>query len=86
MSSVDLALLAIGVGMVLITFWFFGMCLFAGSRRWFNFRKRIGCVFGKHSPGTLQPAVGGRQVQRCLYCDRIISEFTVSIDSVRRSK
>ena len=86
MDDLGSAFWAIIVGSVLLTFWFVGMVAFNGSRRWFRFRKRIACVFGKHIPNTPEAAVGGRQIQRCLYCDVVVSEFTVSIDSIRRER
>ena len=73
-----------GIVAIVVAFWFFGMVLFSGSRRWFRFRKRIACVFGNHAPGTLEDAVGGRRIKRCLYCDKLVEEYRVIKDQLRR--
>jgi hypothetical protein len=41
-------------------------------------RRRIGCLFGRHTPGPVQPAVGGRNVQRCDWCDKVVREYEVT--------
>ena len=46
--------------------------------------RKIKCLCGNHAPGHVKGAVGGRNVQRCLYCDKIVYEYKVTKDSVRR--
>ena len=41
-------------------------------------RRKIACLFGRHTPGPVKAEVGGRNVQRCDWCDRVIREFTVT--------
>lgn len=86
MDSVSSAYWAILAGSTLITIWFIATVFFAGSRKWMFFKKRLGCFFGKHTPNTPEAVIGGRQVQRCLYCDVVVKEYRVSLDSVRREK
>jgi hypothetical protein len=36
------------------------------------------CLFGFHAPDCVRAEVGGRNVQRCLYCDKVVREYTVT--------
>lgn len=43
------------------------------TRQWFK------CLFGKHDElRPVEPAVGGRNVQRCLWCDKVVREYQVT--------
>lgn len=44
------------------------------SRLW----RRIRCLLGDHAPGPVRAAPGGRNIQRCDYCDRVVSEYQVT--------
>ena len=47
--------------------------------------RRVKCWFGYHAPsGKFVPSVGARNVQRCLYCDKVVAEVKVSQGQVRR--
>jgi len=35
------------------------------------------CAVGMHSESKIQPAVGGRNVTRCVHCDVIVQEWSV---------
>ena len=50
-----------------------------------RFIKRCKCIVGKHEPGPVQDAVGGRRVQRCDWCDKIVSVYQVSIAEARKT-
>jgi len=39
--------------------------------------QNIKCKLNIHKAGRLQPAVGGRNVKRCVYCDKILEEDSV---------
>lgn len=41
-------------------------------------RRRLMCFLGKHQPGPVEPAVGGRNVQRCEWCDHVCREYQVT--------
>lgn len=70
---------AIFIGFLWITLWH------ASSRVFRNRLRRIKCWFGTHKPtGVFEPAVGGRNVMRCLYCDKVTREIQVTKDNVRR--
>jgi len=47
--------------------------------------RKVKCLLGFHAPsGTYVPAVGGRNVERCLYCDDVVAEVMVTKDNIRR--
>jgi hypothetical protein len=47
--------------------------------------RSIKCMCGKHAPsGVFVPAVGGRDIQRCLYCDDVVVEVKRTKESIRR--
>ena len=55
-----------------------------GFRKGFRSMK---CKFGIHAPsGRFAPAIGGRDVMRCLYCDEIVYEVKRTKNSLRRSQ
>ena len=47
-------------------------------------RRRIACLFGKHTPGPVRPAVGGRNIQRCDWCDKVVREYEVTVGEARQ--
>lgn len=49
----------------------------------YRFRKRIKCLFGQHEPGVVRDAVGGRRLQRCDWCDKVVHEYTVTKDQLK---
>jgi hypothetical protein len=54
-----------------------------GFRRGF---RKIKCKCGFHAPsGRYEPAVGGRDVMRCLYCDIVVHYVERTKGSLRRS-
>lgn len=73
----DSALLAILAFAVFLTAYFLGMCTTNPylRRRW---KHKIMCTFGKHHPDRIKAEVGGRSVQRCLYCDKVVHEYQVT--------
>lgn len=46
--------------------------------------KKIRCAFGVHEPGPLMDAVGGRKVRRCYWCDKVTSEYEVTLNQARK--
>ena len=55
-----------------------------GFRRWI---RKVKCSAGFHAPsGHFLPAIGARDVMRCLYCDQIVYEVKRSKESLRREK
>lgn len=50
-----------------------------------RFLKRCKCLMGKHEPGPVQDAVGGRRVQRCDWCDKIVRTYQVSVSEARKT-
>jgi hypothetical protein len=90
MNSVYIALFALFVTAVVVALidTFFGMA-YQRARTW----RRVQCIFGKHRPGFVQNSSGGRNVQLCDYCDKIVREYEVtksqaqhSADRIRRIK
>jgi hypothetical protein len=58
----------------------------ATSRKARTIGRRIKCWFGTHKPtGVFEPAIGGRNVMRCLYCDKVTREIKVTKDNIRRT-
>lgn len=51
-------------------------------RRW---KRAIMCFFNNHAPDRIRSEVGGRNVQRCLYCDKLIYEYTVTKDGAKKN-
>jgi len=47
--------------------------------------RKIKCLLGDHASGPVKAEVGGRNVQRCLYCDKVVYEYTVTKGSIRRT-
>jgi len=46
--------------------------------------KRIKCWFtGGHNPGYAEGAVGGRNIQYCTKCDRLVSEHPVGREQAK---
>lgn len=73
------------------------LCAFAGlvfgywlagymtAYRRMRLRRRIRCVFGKHDPGPVRDVVGGRRIQRCDWCDKIVREYQVTVNEAKRA-
>lgn len=77
--------LAIAIGSGLFTAFLFITVFHATSRKFRIFTIKVKCMFGFHKPsGKFVPAVGGRNVQRCLYCDVVTQEVAVTKNNVRR--
>jgi len=67
--------------------WFIITTLWYGSRKFRKGTRWIACKCGFHKPsGTFVPAIGGRDVDRCLYCDHVVFEIQRTKGSLRRSK
>ena len=58
---------------------------FMSAYRRRRFVKRCRCLVGKHEPGPVQDAVGGRRVQRCDWCDKIVRVYQVSVAEARKT-
>ena len=55
-------------------------------------RRRIRCLIGRHDAGpvrdvtqTFTEAVGGRRVQRCDWCDKVVREYEVTVNEARQA-
>lgn len=80
-NSVMFAMIAFAV---FITAWFMGVCLSSPYKR-HKMWQRTKCFFGKHKADTPRAEVGGRNVQRCMYCDTIVYEYTVTKNSATKT-
>lgn len=40
--------------------------------------RKIKCFFGKHTPGPIRGAPGGRNIQSCDYCLKTLRVYTIS--------
>ena len=49
-----------------------------------RFKRWVKCQFGKHVPGRVQAAPGGRNVQRCDWCDKVVREYQVTPGEARQ--
>ena len=74
-------IIALGVTMAWVLINFF----LIGSRAAWRQKRRIRCFFGNHISGPVRGEVGGRNVQRCLYCDKVVYQYTVTKGSIRRT-
>ena len=45
--------------------------------------RKLKCLLGFHAEDCVRAEVGGRNVQRCLYCDKVIREYTVTKDGAQ---
>jgi hypothetical protein len=71
-----------------------GLCflvgyLFAGyvtRYKLVRFKRWVNCKIGNHVPGRIQPAVGGRNIQRCDWCDVVVREYQVSQADAKRQQ
>lgn len=54
--------------------------------RWMRIRRRIRCLFNKHDPGPVREEVGGRRVQRCDWCDKVVREYVVTLSNLEKEK
>ena len=64
--------------------WMAIWAIYAGNRGRKRLGRKIRCWCGNHASGPIKTEVGGRNVQRCVYCDKVVYEYTVSKDSIRR--
>jgi len=49
--------------------------------------RKLKCACGFHAPsGRFVPAIGGRDVMRCDYCDKVVCAVERTKDSLRRVK
>ena len=81
MDSTLFALLAFAIG---LTGYFLGICLSnpLTRKRW---KQKVRCLCGKHHMDRVRAEVGGRNVQRCLYCDTILREYAVTKDGANKN-
>ena len=63
----------------------FWLSQYMTAYRWMRLRRRIRCVFGQHDPGPVRDAVGGRRIQRCDWCDKIVREYEVTVNEAKRA-
>lgn len=54
--------------------------------RWMKIRRRIRCLFGQHDAGPVRDVVGGRRVQRCDWCDKVVHEYEVTVGQARSER
>lgn len=83
-ESWGIIVLALTVAAGGVIAWIMIWGIWAGNRARQKLGRKIRCLFGSHATGPVKGEVGGRNVQRCLYCDKIVYEYKVSKDSVRR--
>jgi hypothetical protein len=80
-----IAALALALGLSLA--WVIVGTLNASHRGFRRLTRWVKCKLGFHAPsGSYVPAVGGRNVERCLYCDDVVGEVKVTKDSIRRMR
>lgn len=48
-------------------------------------RRRIRCLLGRHDAGPVEDAVGGRRIQRCDWCDKVVREYEVTLNEARNT-
>jgi hypothetical protein len=48
-------------------------------------RRRSRCLFGKHDAGPVRDVVGGRRVQRCDWCDKVVREYQVTVNEAKQA-
>jgi hypothetical protein len=79
------AALAIAFGIALG--WMIINLIFHSNRTFRNGVRAIKCRCGFHAPsGSFKPAIGGRDVMRCLYCDDIVYEVQRTKNNLRRTR
>lgn len=84
---VDTYIIVLAIAMGLACGWALITLLWGASRGFRKATRSLGCKLGYHAPsGRFEPAVGGRSVQRCLYCDCVVYEVKVTKNSLRRTK
>lgn len=82
MNDPVLMTLVVAAGVTLA--WFLIHLIVVGERARWRMMRKIRCWTGHHAAGPVKGEVGGRNVQRCLYCDKIVYQYTVTKDFVRR--
>jgi len=82
MSSTVIAIIAFAG---LVTGWSLAKML-ADKYRRHRIMRRIHCLMGDHSPGPIREVVGGRRQQRCDYCDKLVHEYRVTKDELKREQ
>jgi len=81
----DPVILAVIIGSGLFLAWLFITVAHATSRKFRIMVRKGKCRMSFHvSSGKFEPAIGGRNVMRCLYCDHVMQEIAVTKDNVRR--
>lgn len=53
--------------------------------RWMRIRRRLRCLIGKHDAGPVRDMVGGRRVQRCDWCDKVVREYQVTVNEAKQT-
>lgn len=48
-------------------------------------RRRLRCFIGKHDAGPVRDMVGGRRVQRCDWCDKVVREYEVTVNEAKQT-
>lgn len=79
-NEILIGLLAIGV--------FLGTGMIVSDAFGYDWRRagrRIKCTFGSHAPDVVRAEVGGRNVQRCLYCDKVVREYEVTVEGAKKN-
>ena len=83
----DPTIIALAVGIGLLAGLAVLHIMYHASRGFQRAVRKAKCACGFHAPsGQFQPAVGGRDVMRCLYCDQVVYEVQRSKESLKRVK
>ena len=64
---------------------FFDLLLDRYKYRLMRVRRRIRCLLGKHDAGPVEDVVGGRRIQRCDWCDKVVREYEVTVNEARQA-
>ena len=75
-TAAIIALLGLAAG-----FWLAGWLT---RYRLMRFRRRLDCFMGNHAPGQVRDVVGGRRVQRCDWCDKVVREYEVTVNEAKQ--
>lgn len=73
--------------LVALTGFAFGLWLhgWLNQYRWMRIKRRTRCLFGKHDPGPVRDVVGGRRIQRCDWCDKVVREYEVTVNEAKQA-
>lgn len=82
-----MAVLAIAAGGILGFIVISVLYVYVSSYRLKRLLRSAKCKLGVHAPsGRYDPVTGGREIMRCLYCDEIVYEVTVTREGIMRRR